>query len=238
VSGITCSAGCTACALDRREALPTASPNKPKREISNLFQYSNWLKKRNIPLGDGLPDLFNTVRTDMANTKVVQLAVANGAGASSSQFVAFDSGDHNIFVGGLEGCTSVIVVSRLGAFMSHYWENPAFEFTGAADRFQADVLDNLTEGLQPQAATFADITTSNIFIMTPTTQDNNLNGPGDAANGNWPQEYPGRITQITTLLGTLLPNVPITYFVYQRQINRLLFNGNVYGKAMVIALKP
>lgn len=45
--------------MARRDAEPTAFP---KREIGNLFTYGSLLKERNIPDGDGLPDLYNEVR--------------------------------------------------------------------------------------------------------------------------------------------------------------------------------
>lgn len=228
VSGAQCSYGCQAC-LGRREAAPTSAP---KREISNLFQYGALLKKRNVPMGDGLPDLFNEVKS-AGNTAKVELASRAASGVSSSQFITFDNAEHNIYVSGLEGCTSVIVVSRNGAWASHFWETPAFSFTGTNDRFQADVLDYLTTDLGSHQASFADSSTTKIYIMTTTTQENNLNGPGAADNGDWPPEYPGRIAQITKLLNGMLPGVPIDTFVYQRQRNENLLNSNVYGKAIV-----
>lgn len=231
VSGAQCSFGCTAC-LAGREAAPTTTSNKPKGEIGNLFQYGAMLKKRNVPMGDGLPDLFNEVK-GAGNTAKVELASRSATGVSSSQFITFDNAEHNIYVSGLEGCTSVIVVSRKGAWASHFWETPAFSFTGANDRFQADVLDYLNTDLGSHRASFDDSGTAKIYIMTTTTQDNNLNGPGAADNGNWPPEYPGRISQITTLLNGMLPGVPIDTFVYQRQRDENLLNSNVYGKAIV-----
>lgn len=179
-----------------------------------------------------------------ANTLTVDLASSRGIGAvgvSSSQFVAFDNSEHNIYVSGLEGCTSVIVVSRLGAFASHHWETPSFSFTGPNDQFQADVINYLTTALQPLGApgsTFGDSATTHIYIMTPTIQANNLNSRGDSSNGDFPQEYSDRITDITSTLNGILPNVPIETFVYQRQLNNALFKNNEYGKAMVSSSKP
>lgn len=102
--------------------------------------------------------------------------------------MAFDEQEHNIYVTGLVGCTSVIVVSRLGAWASHFWETPSFSFTGENDRFQADVLDYLTNNLQPHSATFSDSSTTKIYIMTTAPQENNLYAAGDPSNGNNPQE--------------------------------------------------
>ena len=233
--GMICSAGCEACNIERREARPTADPDKPKREITNLFRYGSMLQERNIPEGDGLPDIFNEVQISQDTLKV-ELAQGTGVdyfvGVSSSRFVAFDDQDHNIYVHGLRGCTSVIVVSRLGAFASHLWEAPGFQ-----SRFQSDVLNYLTNELQPHTATFGDSTTTKIYIMTPATKENNLDGDGDLRNGNFPQDYENQITQITSLLNEILPNVPIEIFAYQRQRREALLESNVYGKAIVITSK-
>lgn len=101
------------------------------------------------------------------------------------------------------------------------------------------MLDYLSDNIKPltqPGGIFGDGTNGSIrvHILTPTTNDNALNGAGDGSNGNFPQEYPDRISQITTFLNTILPKVPIeTPFVYQRQADDDLFKTDVYFKAMV-----
>jgi hypothetical protein len=153
--------GCSICNLGRREAAPTATPNKPKREIGNLLQYaSSTLQERNIP-GEGndvpaetyddVEKSGNTLTVTLADGPVPGSAVAR-QGISSSQFTAFDEAEHNIFVKGLEGCTSVIVVSRKGAWASHFWERPSF--TSGDAKFQSDVIGFLRSDLGGHAASF------------------------------------------------------------------------------------
>lgn len=56
----------------------------------------------------------------------------DGEGASrydfhtSSRVRAFEQDSFSMGVQGLVGCTSVIVVSRRGVWMSHIWESPTF----------------------------------------------------------------------------------------------------------------
>lgn len=48
----------------------------------------------------------------------------------------------NIGMRGLVGCTSVVVISRAGVYVSHLWENPSF----IPANFQREVLDALDRG--------------------------------------------------------------------------------------------
>lgn len=49
----------------------------------------------------------------------------------------------NVAVQGLYGCTSVLVVSQQGTWMSHFWEGSSFKSQQA---FQADVLNTICRG--------------------------------------------------------------------------------------------
>jgi hypothetical protein len=232
--------GCAICNLRRGVAAPTATPEKPKREIGNFMQHATQSrKKRNIPgeNSDGVAETYGEVKTN-ANTQTVELAdgpVPGNAvarqGVSSSKYTAFDEAEHNILVGGLEGCTSVIVVSRKGAWASHFWERPSF--TSGDAKFQADVIGFLNTDLGGHAADWADSATTKVFIMTPAPEANDLDGNGNPSNGNNPQKYPDQVGAITTALNTIVPGATIQTFVYQVQRNEVFLNSGAYGKAMV-----
>lgn len=224
-SQLICSAGCTACVAGKRQALPTEIP---KRATYSLFD------KRNIQKGDTVEETYELVKTD-GNTVQVPHDVNGASGISSSRFIEFDDKDHNVFVEALVGCTSVVVVSRQGAWMSHLWENPGFMLiNGIPDQFQTLTLGYIRAQLTPLKLKFSETDTTKIYIMTPTMQDNNLERRGaDSAKGNYPEEYSDRVNDITTLLGTLFPGVPVQKFVYARQNNEVELKNGAFGKAMV-----
>ena len=67
-----------------------------------------------------------------------------------SSALAFGLGTNrfDVAVQGLYGCTSLIIVSSQGVWMSHLWENPSFQVGGVVNQanFQAHILDRLGPG--------------------------------------------------------------------------------------------
>lgn len=169
------------------------------------------------------------------NTLVVPHELTFATGISSSRFTDFDEAEHNIYVEALTGCTSVIVVSRKGAWMSHLWEGPSFILP---QNFQPDVLDYLRINLGAHAAAFSD--NAKAFIMTPAPENLNLrNNNGqrtDLINGNNPQKYPDQVGRIRATLNDMLPGVAVENFVYQVQLDDGALEHGAYGKAMVSTL--
>lgn len=49
-----------------------------------------------------------------------------------------------LYVAGLFGCTSVVIVSEMGVWFSHHWEAPSFE--GDDARFEREVLSTIRDG--------------------------------------------------------------------------------------------
>lgn len=79
-----------------------------------------------------------------------------GTSISTYNYVTFGNQVQTLAVKGLYGCTSVVVVSRKGAWASLFWEDPSF--LGTADDadvdFNFDVLMNLEEGSGSEDARF------------------------------------------------------------------------------------
>lgn len=74
-------------------------------------------------------------------------------GLTTAKVKVFDDGKpYSLMVGGLYGCTSIVVVSKLGVYMNHLWEIPAFTRSqddlqqGMEDTFDQDVLAQVPYG--------------------------------------------------------------------------------------------
>ncbi|OIW23745.1 hypothetical protein CONLIGDRAFT_673949 [Coniochaeta ligniaria NRRL 30616] len=65
--------------------------------------------------------------------------------ANAYNFVTFGNDVQTLAVSGLYGCTSVFVISRKGAWMSHFWENN-FWFNPDSDDFKRYVLTTMDSG--------------------------------------------------------------------------------------------
>ncbi|EME81801.1 uncharacterized protein MYCFIDRAFT_78767 [Pseudocercospora fijiensis CIRAD86] len=206
---------------------------------------------------DVVAELYDAVKGEERSVNVVH-DNAGQVGLSSSRFRYFDASETNIYVTGLAGCTSILVVSRLGAYISHLWE-PSFTEPGGPPNFQADVIDYLNNGraggeadTEPlgalvQGGVFGDTATTKIFIMTPATYSLDLdastsgmsasltNGDNQPLfDGATPEVPTDRLTPIRTTLAQLMPGVPISQFTYRRQtLNNQLETG-AYGKAMIL----
>lgn len=223
------------------------------------------LTERDIPMPtDSVADVYQAVRHPRNKDKLRDVehdlgyiktqgsfAVAK-KGLTSSRFEPYLANEINILVQGLRGCTSIMVVSRQGAWASHMWESPGFTV-----RFQEDVIDYMLYGrlngeanTQPLSAlvnqqVFGDQTTR-IFIMTPATIDLDLkeNLPGASLTQNqgdnialfgpqYPDGWADRLTPLNSFLGSIMPNVPIDYFVYRRETGNLN-SGNAFGSATIV----
>ncbi|KAK2765092.1 hypothetical protein FQN54_008791 [Arachnomyces sp. PD_36] len=91
---------------------------------------------------DFLPVEIGEMRAGFDGSKVVKLSA--GVERTTSDYVAFEKKVLSIAVTGLYGCTSVIVISRRGAWASHIWEGI---FAHADDdNFQQEVIDKIHRG--------------------------------------------------------------------------------------------
>lgn len=100
----------------------------------------------------------------------------------SSRFVEFLNHDANLMVDSLVGCTSIVVVSRQGAWASHFFESPLFAQDDLFTNLVRPYLHNGRPGgetgtfsLTNLAQTrFNDPATTHIYIMTPANYDLNI----------------------------------------------------------------
>jgi hypothetical protein len=132
-------------------------------------------------------------------------------GRSSAVVYQFDNQQVNTGVSGLHGCTSVMVVSQMGAYASHFWERPAFN----RDRFGTDVLrylqygdgTSVMPGLQQHTGSgrlFDTAFDPHIVLIVPRRRGSPY--PGDYM-------FPNEIQRILATLRGMLPSV--TPFIYK-----------------------
>jgi hypothetical protein len=120
----SCTLGCTACVAKRGLTTATAAPPLPTtdtKKAKDLFSYSRnlTLAERDIPSeanADGIAEFYSEV-AGASDTTVVSEDNVGQTEISSSRFKYFDNSELNILVEGLRGCTSVVVVSRLGKLL-------------------------------------------------------------------------------------------------------------------------
>jgi hypothetical protein len=124
-------------------------------------------------------------------------------------------------VTGLYGCTSVVVVSTKGAWISHFFE--ANSFLEGQAKFEQDVLDGMTsgdgtpfmQGLEQYTnlnGIFADDTDPTAIIVTPDEVPSPFPPTGNAL-------YPNMVDQIKTRLLSIMPSLepnPPEVFTYTK----------------------
>jgi hypothetical protein len=91
------------------------------KKAKDLFSYARnlTLAKYNIPSeanADGIAEFYSKVTGALDMTMVLEDNVGQTE-ILSSRFKYFDNSELNILVEGLRGCTSVVVVSRLGKLL-------------------------------------------------------------------------------------------------------------------------
>lgn len=80
---------------------------------------------------------------------------------------------------GLFGCISIFVVSRKGAWISHFWEAPSFSWNlPDSQEFRTDVLNPLDTGYQPRQRFL------NMYTLRDLRNNNNLVGAGPNTLGH------------------------------------------------------
>lgn len=145
-------------------------------------------------------------------------------GLSSALFKELGDVKVNMAVQNLYGCTSVVVVSEKGIWMSHFWENPAFATRGPAgewlpsanNRFEVDVLRALEFGNQemPGLAQFNKNGGAFIGAYSPFAY---IFYPTGSQYPNYDRVYKARINQISQKLQRLIRlHIPPLIYQYDR----------------------
>lgn len=123
-----CSQGCSACNAPTAEA--TIVPSK--RGLERRFLTA--------PEHYGGIDEFMEVETDLATYPVPH---GSGSDLSTGISAPFLNKAFTMSLRGLYGCTSLIVLSHQGVYISHFWEDPSFLND---NNFQKQVIDVLENG--------------------------------------------------------------------------------------------
>ena len=126
----------------------------------------------------------------------------------------------HIFVSGLYGCTAVVIASRQGVWIGHFWESPSF--LANDPQFQEQVLDAIKNGdtdrmpspfpLAEAGRILSSGTNVQIFISTPIAME----------TGSQDLLYQDRVEQVRALLtgqGAPFNGVPVTVRGYVKPTN-------------------
>lgn len=189
----SCNAECDVCnggLAKRALPTPTATPDSLVRSIDqrDLVEQGQAFElfERDIPSRSfgTATEFYGDVESN-ANTIEVPQYHEGFRHFSTSVYEPFVDAERNVYVSHLRGCTSVVVVSRRGAWASHFWEPTLANDRTDPNAFQTGVLDYLQTGRAGEAGTqplqdvtrsgiFGDVETTKIFIMTPATYDRDL----------------------------------------------------------------
>ena len=227
----------------QRDVLPALESHASTK--LNLGLNVNWtIAERSLPDDSDVSELYDTVWAEkelLVNVKHED----RWQGKASSRFRDFAEKDTRLYVEGLAGCTSLMVVSRRGAWVSHFWETN-FIYGG----FTEEVLNYMQTGrvaelgrpAEEDTVPLASLVTSHfsehdkprIFIMTPANFPPDFDEVssrdmfaalshgdftplyGPNGDGGTLMDNPkDRLTPLEQSLSTLPPGVSIDWFVYR-----------------------
>jgi hypothetical protein len=136
---------------------------------------------------------------------------------ATATFEEFGDEALSLGTGFLCGCTTLVIVSRLGVYIGHYWENISFdpdadwlEVYGTAERaFQQTVIKGLTQGIRPNARIPEQVSLKNqakyiadnyirAYLMIP---DADANGNPDGYRPQW-NAMKGTVNKFVPTLAT------------------------------------
>ncbi|KAE8330015.1 hypothetical protein BDV39DRAFT_213475 [Aspergillus sergii] len=211
-----CGLGCPLCAAGSKAASKVSAP---KNGIKAGSLPKRVLAKPEDEDFDGDVDAFlvsQYMRADWVPSSQQSL--------SSGLFRELGHVNFNLAVQGLYGCTSVVVVSEKGIWMSHMWENPAFGTEGpsgellpsAENTFIADVLNAMEHGNRemPGLTQFTGNGGAFIAAYKPFAY---IFYPTGTQNLNYDRVYTARIDQISQKLQRLIPlKAPPLIYQYDR----------------------
>lgn len=204
-----------------REEVPydgnLSPPAKNPAIVPHARTYAKRLAKRRLPEpGDypwnGNQELY--VWSQYPDARLVSLREDPNF-PSSALLLGLAANRLDVAVVGLYGCTSLMIISTQGVWMSHLWEDPSFEVGGIVNQanFQAHILDRLGPGdgtaefpglTQYLNTEFAADTMPVAIIMTPQNRFNPQ--PGVLM-------YQNQITQLSnkvqTIFGGILHGSPL-----------------------------
>lgn len=148
----------------------------------------------------------------------------------------------NIALGGLWGCTSVVVVSKSAIWMSHFWEIPAFRSEASFDdgkRAHADIAKFNDMVLNEMQHEGTDITGLRLYT-TPGASYSAAEDPqwiivtpGDENRVEGKHTYEPEVLEIQRVLNDLFPNAPPRIVNYIPRGRLAQISYNVRGKVLV-----
>ncbi|KAK5788404.1 hypothetical protein VI817_009362 [Penicillium citrinum] len=227
-----CSPKCDACSND--DVVPAALKNyvsNSKRSSSTWFgkvrKYGENLVKRVLDTPSHADDLQWFTNAISQSTNLHHGTSALG-GESSALMAELTNQPASWSVVNLYGCTSLILISKYGVYMSHYWQVPTFEnqitkidangqeydtYEYNSDLFRNDVLDTMANGLpMTNTMTFVDKITVDLFTREDAETEAIIFTP---QGFNSPAvRYPNQVGLIEDKVKELIPGTPVHRYAY------------------------
>lgn len=123
-----------------------------------------------------------------------------------------------LYVTGLFGCTSVVIISEAGVWFSHFWESPSFE--GDDAQFESQVIDAIKSGDGPKMPSPFPLAADGQILNPANNVEIYISTPKDPNTGQF--LYSDRVALIeSTLTGDGAPwkGVPVTIRGYLKPID-------------------
>lgn len=207
-AGFLCAPTCSACA--NVAPAPSTDPFKVKRHLQGEVGRKD---KRMLDWPDNAPYNGNQnyfIWQQFIDTVRDVVAMSNIPGhASTALYRPLLNQPFGMAVTGLYGCTSLIIISTKGVWMSHFWENPSFivPFDDPVEqqaRFEQQVINILGPGdgnLFPGLTQFINSNgpfspDSNVQAIIVTPQDRYNPLPGIRMYENMVQQIAGNVTKL------------------------------------------
>ncbi|KIM94645.1 hypothetical protein OIDMADRAFT_45601 [Oidiodendron maius Zn] len=152
----------------RSKCSPPVHNGAQKRDVYlDMQDHNATLDKRimTVPQGSTTDDMdrfmVEEISNELVNWPILwKSEVAKNVYADTATAVSypFNRKPFGLGTGGLCGCTTLVIISRRGVYMSHYWESLSFkpegedlEFFGSADNaFKETVIKGLEDGIEFQ----------------------------------------------------------------------------------------
>lgn len=180
-------------------AVPTTPPTIPKRALIGPESFKNDVNEFIVEIvrGTYVDSQGRTHSITRLDPKPLGLPSCN-SNAIQAQLLAEPL---NAAVYGLWGCTSIIIVSMRGVWLSHFFEEESF--LGNGGNFEEDVIDAIIGGDGTQYMSPLGVARGNDQIFAEGTDPEAIIITPQDASGN--SEYAPQIAQIQETLNQMLP---------------------------------
>ncbi|KKA18785.1 Uncharacterized protein T310_7252 [Rasamsonia emersonii CBS 393.64] len=203
--GIVCATDCAACS----SPIPTTKARRGQPLEERTLPDPDWFDSKDQYVMDQI-ESFDGVKIELEHRHSGKLSSA----VTSSWLTT----PEKLYVTGLFGCTSVVIISEAGVWFSHFWESPSFE--GDDAQFESQVIDAIKSGDGPKMPSPFPLAADGQILNPANNVEIYISTPKDPNTGQF--LYSDRVALIeSTLTGDGAPwkGVPVTIRGYLKPID-------------------